>query len=82
MHTAAWSGNGYAIDRLIERSPQLAWQRDSHDMTPLELAEKFCDEPDALSKLNKELAKQRRKPVHAKDLEELISSLENAPAIN
>tara|TARA_R110001599_G_scaffold349587_1_gene578128 strand:+ start:6259 stop:9018 length:2760 start_codon:yes stop_codon:yes gene_type:complete len=82
MHTAAWSGNGYAIDRLIELSPQLAWQRDSHDMTPLELAEKFCEEPSALAELNKELTKQRRKPVHAKDLEGLISSLENAPVIN
>lgn len=82
MHTAAWSGNVYAIDRLIELSPQLAWQRDSHDMTPLELAEKFCEEPSALAKLNKEMAKQRRKPVHAKDLEGLISSVENAPVIN
>ncbi len=79
MHTAAWSGNGYAIDRLIELSPQLAWCRDSHNMTPLELAERFCDDPDALTYLNKELTRQRRKLVHAKDLEVLISSLENAP---
>lgn len=82
MHTGAWSGNGYAIDRLIELSPQLAWRRDSHDMTPLELAEKLCEEPDALAYLNQELEKQKRKPVYAKDLEGLISSLENAPMIN
>lgn len=82
MHTAAWSGNGYAIDRLIELSPQLAWCRDAHDMTPLELAEKLCEEPNALTYLNKELEKQRRKPVYAKDLEGLISSLEKAPVIN
>ncbi|MFY3776432.1 ankyrin repeat domain-containing protein [Marinobacter salsuginis] len=82
MHTGAWSGNGYAIDRLIELSPELAWRRDSHDMTPLELAEKLCEEPDALAYLNQELEKQKRKPVYAKDLQGLISSLENAPMIN
>ena len=82
MHTAAWSGNGYAIDRLIELSPQLAWRRDSHEMTPLELAEQLCEEPDALAYLNEELKKHKRKPIRAKDLEGVISSLENAPVIN
>ena len=51
-------------------------------MTPLELAEKLCEEPDALAYLNQELEKQKLKPVYAKDLEGLISSLENAPMIN
>lgn len=82
MHTAAWSGNKHAVDQLVELAPQLAWQGDSHNMTPLELAEKFCEDPDALAYLNKELAKQGRKPVHAKNIEGLISSLENAPVIN
>lgn len=82
LHTAAWSGNDYGVTQILARAPQLAWQRDSYGMTPLELAEALLDKPDALAHLNKELEKQKRKPVYAKDLQGLISSLENAPVIN
>ena len=82
LHTAAWSGNSYATERIIASSPQLAWQRDTNGMTPLELAEFYCETPEALSYLNEELAREGRAPVHVNQIEELIPALQNAPVVN
>lgn len=82
LHTATWSGNKYAVEKIIELSPQLAWQRDSHGMTPLELAEFYCETPGALSYLNKELTREGRKPVSAEQIAKLIPVLQNAPVVN
>lgn len=51
LHTATWAGNMHAVNRLILLAPELAWKRDSHDMTPLELAEALIENPDALEEL-------------------------------
>jgi hypothetical protein len=82
LHTATWSGNTYATKKVIELSPQLASQRDSNGMTPLELAKFYCETPGALSYLNAELVKEGRKPVPAEQIEKLITALQNAPAVN
>ncbi len=82
LHTAAWSGNEYATKRIIASSPQLAWQRDANGMTPLELAEFYCETPEALSYLNEELAREGRAPVHVGQIEELIPALQNVPVVN
>lgn len=82
LHTATWCGNKYAVEKIIELSPKLAWQRDSNGMTPLELAEFYCETPEAFSYLNAQLKREGRKPVPAKRLAALIPVLQNAPFVN
>ena len=78
LHTAAWSANLYAVNRLLKMRPQLAWQRNIHNETPLERIEYLIEEPAALQALNRELLKQGRKSVLKSELKSIVSVLEMA----
>ncbi len=51
LHTASWTANLHAISRLLKLAPELAWQRNSHGMIPLEQVEFLIESPDALQGL-------------------------------
>ena len=61
MHTAAWTANRHAIQRLLKLAPELAWQKDFSGNTPLELVESLVDKPEALKELAEELQKNGRR---------------------
>lgn len=57
LHTAAWTANVHAIKRLLVLAPNLAWQRNEDEKTPLELVETLIDEPTALQVLAEEIGR-------------------------
>ncbi|MDE8345748.1 MAG: ankyrin repeat domain-containing protein [Acidocella sp.] len=79
LHTAVWSGNLHAVERLLHYAPELAWQRDAYEMTPLELAETLIDEPEALKELSDECSRSGATCATKKELEEIAAMLEKAP---
>lgn len=81
LHTAAWVANQHAIKRLLKLAPELAWQRNAKDKTPLEYIELFVEEPEALEALNNQIRKNNRSPITKHHLEAAISILELAPPV-
>ena len=55
LHTAGWTANIHAVKRLLLLAPDLAWQRNTHGKTPLELVEVLIEEPEALRVLAEEV---------------------------
>ena len=51
LHTACWSGNIYAVKKLVELVPKQLWKKDHAGFTPLELVENLIENPEALSML-------------------------------
>lgn len=83
LHTAAWTGNLHATRRLLQLAPELAWQRNSQGMTPLERVEYLIDNPQALQRLAEELRQNGRRCASKRELEEIASLLEQvAPIAN
>lgn len=83
LHTAAWTGNLHATRRLLQLAPELAWQRNSQGMTPLERIEYLIENPQALQMLAEELRKNGRRCASKRELEEIASLLEQvAPVAN
>lgn len=56
LHTAGWTANLHAIRRLLQRAPKLG-SRNSQGMTPLERVEYLIENPEALSLLANEQAR-------------------------
>ena len=52
LHTACWSRNIYAVNKLVELASNQLWERDA-GFTPLELAEYLIEEPEDLAILAK-----------------------------
>lgn len=83
LHTAAWTGNLHATRRLLQLAPELAWQRNSQGMTPLERVEYLIENPQALQMLAEELRHNGRRCASKRELEEIVSLLEQvAPVAN
>lgn len=83
LHTAAWTGNLHATQRLLQLAPELAWQRNSQGMTPLERVEYLIENPQALQRLAEELRQNGRRCASKRELEEIVSLLEQvAPVAN
>lgn len=83
LHTAAWTGNLHATRRLLQLAPELAWQRNSQGMTPLERVEYLIENPQALQMLAEELRQNGRRCASKRELEEIASLLEQvAPVTN
>lgn len=82
LHTASWVANLHALRRLLQLAPELAWQRDSYDMTPLELTEYLIEVPEALQELNNELLKNGRGATSKAVLDEVVHLLEQAPHVS
>ncbi|MCW2486717.1 ankyrin repeat domain-containing protein [Candidatus Symbiopectobacterium sp. NZEC127] len=61
LHTASWTANLHAVERLLQLAPNLAWQRDLQGNTPLERVEYYIENPEALRHLADELAQHGRR---------------------
>ncbi len=81
LYTASWSANLHATKHLLQLAPELAWQRNSQGMTPLELVEFLIENPEALRELAKQL-RQNGSPVTSKEeLLDIVQLLEQAPPV-
>lgn len=78
LHTAGWTANLHATQRLLKLAPELAWQRNSHGMTPLERVEYLINEPQALQFLAEELRKSGRRCASRNELVQVLALLEQA----
>jgi hypothetical protein len=79
LHTAAWTANVHAIKRLLLMAPHLAWQRNTHGMTPLELVERLVEEPEALQVLAEEVGRNGGRCPSREELIRVVELLEQAP---
>ncbi|QXH46198.1 ankyrin repeat domain-containing protein [Pseudomonas xanthosomatis] len=78
LHTASWTANRHAIERLLQRAPRLAWQRNAHGQTPLELVEKLIAEPGTLGALAEQLAENGYTCASLQQLQGAAALLEQA----
>ncbi|MBK3453243.1 ankyrin repeat domain-containing protein [Pseudomonas sp. MF6754] len=78
LHTAAWSGNLHATQRLLQLAPRLAWERNTQGMTPLERVEYLINNPQAIQHLAKELELQGRRCATKDELLKVVALLEKA----
>ncbi|SDR91092.1 ankyrin repeat domain-containing protein [Pseudomonas oryzae] len=81
LHTAAWTGNLHATRRLLQLAPELAWQRNSQGMTPLERVEYLIENPQALQMLAEELRHNGRRCASKRELEEIANLLEQVAPV-
>ncbi|TNF20027.1 MAG: ankyrin repeat domain-containing protein [Vibrionaceae bacterium] len=81
LHTASWSANEYAVKRLLQLAPELAWQRNAQGRTPLEAVEFLIEYPEALNELNRHLAHNGRQPPSKQALEGIAQLLEQAEPV-
>ena len=79
LHTAAWTANMHAIKRLLVSAPDLAWQRNEDQMTPLELVETLIEEPKALQVLAEEIGRNGGRCPSREELIRVVELLEQAP---
>ncbi len=82
LHTAAWTANLHAIKRLLVLAPNLAWQRNEGEMTPLELVETLIGEPKTLHVLAEEIGRNGGRYPSREDLVCVIDLLEQAPPVS
>lgn len=81
MHTASWSGNMHAVERLLQLAPELAWQRDGQEMTPLELVESLIDNPSELTAINNQRVQSGGRSVSKQELLNVARILEQATPV-
>jgi hypothetical protein len=79
LHTAAWTANAHAIKRLLVLAPDLAWQRNEDEMTPLDLVETLIEEPKALQLLAEEIGRNSGRCPSREELIRVVELLEQAP---
>ncbi|MDH0373409.1 ankyrin repeat domain-containing protein, partial [Comamonas aquatica] len=82
LHTACWAGHVHAVRRLVQLAPKLAWARDSFKHTPLELAEKIIEHPDALAELAKIRARDGKRCASKQELEAIVQLLESVAPVH
>ena len=76
LHTASWTANMHAVKRLVEMAPDLAWQRNSQKMTPLERIEDMIENPQALKFLSDTLSAQGNRCASKSELMSVVKLLE------
>lgn len=76
LHTATWVGHLHAVNRLSELAPNLVYKRDQHGHTPIELAERLIENPDALKVLKERRAQDGKGCATKQELEAIVSVLE------
>jgi len=81
MHTASWSGNIHAVERLLQLVPELAWQCDDQGMSPLELVEFLIKTPLELTAINNQRAQNGRRFVSKQELLSVARILEQAAPV-
>lgn len=78
LHTACWSGNIYAVEKLVEFTPSQLWERDNEGFTPLELVEYLIEDSEALAMLARASQKNGYSCGSKQELEKIIEVLEQA----
>lgn len=78
LHTASWTANLHAVKRLLQLAPELAWQRNSRGVTPLEQVESLIENPEALRGLANRLAQDGRRCASKQELVGIVQVLEQA----
>jgi hypothetical protein len=79
LHTAAWSANVHAVNRLLQLAPELARQKNTHEMTPLELVEVLIEDPKVLQALAEEVGRNGGRCPSREKLIRVVELLEKAP---
>ena len=78
LHTACWSGNLYAVKKLVELAPKQLWEKDYAGFTPLELAEYLIENPEALNMLEQQSRKNGYSCGIQQELVKIVEVLEQA----
>lgn len=81
LHTASWTANVHAVKRLLQLAPELAWQRDSRGMTPLEEVEFLIENPEALQSLANRRSQDGRRCATKQELVSIAQLLEQAAPV-
>lgn len=81
LHTASWSGNTHAVERLLQLAPELVWQRDGQEMTPLELVESLIDNPPEFTAINNRRGQNGRRSVSKQELLHVARILEQTAPV-
>ena len=76
LHTASWTANLHAVRRLIQIAPELVWQRNSQEMTPLERIEFMIENPQTLKFLSDTLSAQGNRCASKDELMCVVKLLE------
>lgn len=82
LHTACWSGNLYAVKKLVALLPKQLWEKDHAGFTPLELVEYLLENPEALQMLNEQCRKNGYSCGTQQELEIILAVLEQSLFIN
>lgn len=78
LHTACWSGNLYAVKKLVHLAPKQLWEKDHAGFTPLELVENLIENPEALSMLEQQSRKNGYPCGTQQELVKIVEILEQA----
>lgn len=81
LHTASWSANVHSVERLLQRAPELAWQRNDYGMTPLELVENLIEHPEYLQNFSSKLDQNGRRCASKLELLGVAQLLEQADPV-
>lgn len=79
LHTAAWATNLYAVKRLLELTPELAWKKDVAGMTPLEVVELLVEHTEAREEHSLEFQRNGGHCLSKSELEKVVRVLQQAP---
>lgn len=82
LHTACWSGNLYAVKKLVHLAPKQLWEKDHSGFTPLELVENLIENPQALQMLEQQSRKNGYSCGTQQELEKILEVLEQNLSMN
>ena len=82
LHTACWSGNIYAVEKLVELVPKQLREKDHAGFTPLELVEYLIENPEALDILRLQSRKNGYSCGTQQELEKILEVLEQNLSMN
>jgi len=82
LHTACWSGNLYAVKKLVHLAPKQLWEKDHSGFTPLELVKNLIENPQALQMLEQQSRKNGYSCGTQQELEKILEVLEQNLSMN
>ena len=82
LHTACWSGNIYAVKKLVSLVPKQLLEKDYSEFTPLELVEYLIENPETLNILGQQSRKNGYSCGTQQELEIILEVLEQALSMN
>ncbi|WP_171407677.1 ankyrin repeat domain-containing protein [Acinetobacter tianfuensis] len=82
LHTACWSGNIYAVKKLVELVSEQLWEKDHTGLTPLELVEYLIENPEARQMLEQQSRRNGYSCGTQQELEKILAVLEQSLSMN